>query len=114
MSADQLVNPLADGTSASAGTGTGTGSSPGVAQRWGFGSRKLVGADATKEALASVFKPAANSKPPSFWPLSRHTAWDFPWATLINKPDRAHCFARTGRVRTYKPGPLLRRERYSG
>jgi hypothetical protein len=72
MSADQLVNPLADGTSASAGTGTGTGSSPGVAQRWGFGSRKLVGDDATKEALASVFKSGGSIKPPAFLFTATH------------------------------------------
>jgi hypothetical protein len=70
MSADYLVNPLADGEKAT--IGGGTGSSREVAQRWGFGSHKLVGDTATKEALASVFKPAVNTKPPALLFTATH------------------------------------------
>jgi hypothetical protein len=68
MSADQLVNPLADG---SAQDGTSS-SGPGVAQRWGFEAEKIWGDAAVKEALAAVFKPPTGAKRPSFLFTASH------------------------------------------
>lgn len=62
LSADSLVNPLADGIPA-AGTHP---AQPGVAQQWGYGTHKLWGPDATKANLGEVFCSAAGTKPPAF------------------------------------------------
>lgn len=61
MSADLLVNPLADGPNET---------TPGVAKRWGFATRKLWGADATKSALSDVLR--AGDKPPAFLFTASH------------------------------------------
>src|SRR5262249_8401930 len=62
LSADGLVNPLADGT-------PGSGSQPaqpGVADRWGFSTRKMWGETATKAALTDTFRGRGGGKPPAF------------------------------------------------
>jgi hypothetical protein len=62
LSADLLVKPLADGIPA-AGTHP---AQPGVAERWGFATRKLWGEGATKANLSEVFRGLATTKPPAF------------------------------------------------
>jgi Peptidase family C25 len=70
MSADLLVNPLADGASNDPTT------SQGVAQQWGFRSRKIWGDSASKSALSNVFKPLAGAKSPALLFTASHgMAW---------------------------------------
>ncbi|MGA9768603.1 MAG: C25 family cysteine peptidase [Blastocatellia bacterium] len=69
MSADLLVNPLADGTAGGGGLATPT---QGVAQRWGYRARKLWGDDAKKGALAEVFNPVAQVKSPALLFTATH------------------------------------------
>jgi hypothetical protein len=61
MSADLLVNPLADGEPARGSRPP----EPGVADRWGFATRKIWGDAATKAALAGVLAPAEGARPPA-------------------------------------------------
>jgi hypothetical protein len=68
MSADLLVNPLADGEP-SQGSRPAT---PGVADRWGFRTRKIWGDNAKKQALTELLHPAAGSKPPAFLFTASH------------------------------------------
>jgi hypothetical protein len=68
LSADLLVNPLADGIPAQGNHPA----QPGVADRWGFRTRKLWGAAATKAALAEVFAPPAGTRPPAFLFTASH------------------------------------------
>lgn len=56
MSADLLVNPLADG----------------VAQRWGFRHRKVWGDAATKATLAETLAPPTDAQPPAFLFTASH------------------------------------------
>ncbi|MEJ2735089.1 MAG: hypothetical protein P8189_16245 [Anaerolineae bacterium] len=68
LSADLLVNPLADGIPA-------TGShpaQPGVADRWGYGTLKLSGNDATKANLEEVFRGKPGTKQPAFLFTASH------------------------------------------
>lgn len=68
LSADLLVNPLADGVPADGPQLP----QPGVAERWGFQTRKVWGDAATKEALAEVFAPGAGAKPPALLFTASH------------------------------------------
>ena len=63
MSADLLVNPLADGPNEN---------TPGVATRWGFATRKLWGPKATKSALTEVLRTSNGAKPPAFLFTASH------------------------------------------
>lgn len=63
LSADLLVNPLADGPNAC---------TPGVAKRWGFATRKLWGTTASKSALTEVLRPDDGAKPPAFLFTASH------------------------------------------
>jgi peptidase C25-like protein len=63
MSADLLVNPLADGPDET---------TPGVATRWGFATRKLWGASATKSALTEALRANNSAKPPAFLFTASH------------------------------------------
>jgi hypothetical protein len=62
MSADYLINPLADGYPAQ----NGNPAEPGTAQRWGYQSRKIWGDAATKAALLDVIQPVGSSRTPAF------------------------------------------------
>jgi hypothetical protein len=59
LSADRLVNPLADGVPA----GEGHLAEPAVARRWGFETLKLWGQDATKANLCEVLSGSAAGQP---------------------------------------------------
>lgn len=63
MSADLLVNPLADGPNKL---------TPGVATHWGFATRKLWGEKATKSALTKVLRTRNGAKPPAFLFTASH------------------------------------------
>lgn len=64
LSADRLVNPLADGTQ-SGGT-----ASPGVAERRGYRTRKIWGDAATKSALTQLL--VSDAPPPAFLFTATH------------------------------------------
>jgi hypothetical protein len=66
LSADQLVNPLADGTQ------VGSTPSTGVAERQGFRRRKFWGDAATKSALTDVLRSEAGERPPAFLFTATH------------------------------------------
>ena len=68
MSADYLVNPLADGTPA---TGNDP-AAPGVAQQWGYQTKKIWGSDATKANLVDAVCQPADHKPPAFLFTASH------------------------------------------
>jgi hypothetical protein len=68
MSADFLVNPLVDGTPA-AGLAP---AEPGVAEQWGYRSRKLWGAGATRAALSDAVCGDPAQKPPAFMFTASH------------------------------------------
>jgi hypothetical protein len=68
LSADLLVNPLADGIPAQGNHPA----QPAVADRWGFRTRKLWGAATTKAALAEVLAPPAGTRPPAFLFTASH------------------------------------------
>lgn len=68
LSADLLVNPLADGVPAEGSQPA----QPGIAERWGFQTRKLWAEAATKEALAETLMPAGGAKPPAFLFTATH------------------------------------------
>lgn len=61
MSADSLVNPLADGIPA----GPGQAAKPAVAAQWGYAARKIWGDAATKQALIDIVCPEDAHKPPA-------------------------------------------------
>jgi hypothetical protein len=63
LSADRLVNPLAEG---------GFNSTSGVAERRDFRHRKIWGDGATKSALAGLFAPPAGTPPPAFLFTASH------------------------------------------
>jgi hypothetical protein len=65
LSADYLVSPLAEGT-------PGTDKTQGVADKWGFRTRKLWGDAASKEALAGVFSPGTAGVKPAFLFTASH------------------------------------------
>lgn len=67
MSADHLVGPLADGIPA----GDGQPAQPGVAGMFGYPSRKLVGAQATRAGLLDIIHPA-DGRPPAFLFTASH------------------------------------------
>ena len=69
MSADLLVNPLADGAKGDYDDAT---SAPGVAKKWGFRTRKVWGDDATKEALSEILAPATDTMPPALLFTATH------------------------------------------
>lgn len=91
MSADLLVNPLADGEP-SHGTRP---AEPGVASRWKFGTRKIWGDAATKSALTQVLTPAAGAKPPAFLFTASHGV-GFPKGHPAQLSKQVRCSARTG------------------
>lgn len=62
MSADHLVTPLVDGIPA----GGGQAAKQGVAEMFGYPSRKLIGPQATRAGLLDVIRPAGGAKPPAF------------------------------------------------
>jgi hypothetical protein len=64
MSADHLVNPLAEGIPGI--------NQPGVPEQWGYPARKLLGADATKAGLLGLIRPAGGEKPPAFLFTASH------------------------------------------
>ncbi len=68
MSADKLVNPLAEG-------GEGASSPKGVAARWGFASRKIWGEAAKRNALESVFNSADGARPALLFTASHGMGW---------------------------------------
>ncbi len=68
MSADSLVNPLADGIPAA----NGQPAAPGVAQHWGYTRCKLWGDDATRQALLDVICPPAQQQPPALLFTASH------------------------------------------
>jgi hypothetical protein len=65
LSADYLVNPLADGS-------PGSDNAQGVAAKWGFQTRKLWGDAATKDALARVLNPGPAADKPAFLFTASH------------------------------------------
>ncbi|MEW6651580.1 MAG: hypothetical protein AB1453_15500, partial [Chloroflexota bacterium] len=67
MSADFLINPLVDGAPAA----DNSPPQPGVAELWGFKTRKIWGDAATKTALAQVVQPA-DQVPPAFLFTASH------------------------------------------
>ncbi len=68
LSADLLVNPLADGVPA---TGPQL-AQPGVAERWGFRMRKFWEQTATKNALVEILMPGAGTRPPALLFTASH------------------------------------------
>lgn len=68
LSADLLVNPLADGIPAQGVQPP----QPGVAERWGFRTHKVWGGDARKSALAESLVPTAGARPPAFLFTASH------------------------------------------
>ena len=68
MSADHLVNPLADGLFASEDLDKKTG----VAQRWGYNTRKIWGEKATKAAFNEIIRSKNGSAPPAFLFTASH------------------------------------------
>jgi len=68
MSADFLVNPLADGTPAIGNDPA----APGVAEQWGYQTRKVWGNQATKAAFLDVICQAEGKKPPAFMFSASH------------------------------------------
>lgn len=68
LSADLLVNPLADGVPAQGMQPA----QPGVAERWGFRARKVWGDGATKAALAQTLAPVGGQRPPAFLFTATH------------------------------------------
>jgi hypothetical protein len=73
LSAELLVKPLADGRGAQ---GAGA-AQPGVAADNGFRTRKLVGAAATKGALADVLRGGDATRPPAFLFTASHgLSWE--------------------------------------
>ena len=68
MSADYLVNPLTDGKPAA----NGQPAMPGVADQWGYSTRKIWGTDATKAALKNVIQPPGQNKLPAFLFTASH------------------------------------------
>jgi hypothetical protein len=88
LSADHLINPLADGVPATAADPA----SPAVAAPWGFRTRKIWGAAATKAALAEVFAPPAGSKPPAFLFTASHgMGWLSPNARQMKEQGALIC-----------------------
>lgn len=81
MSADSLVNPLADGKPASAGQPA----EPGVAARWGYQQRKVWGQEATRQALFDIVCPPQGTKPPAFVFTASH-GMGFPRGSVHQKP----------------------------
>jgi hypothetical protein len=69
MSADLLVNPLAEGGPTSEGGGSEAG---GIAQQRGFRTHKIWGDEATKGALLDVLTPRAGDKPPALLFTASH------------------------------------------
>ncbi len=68
LSADLLLDPLADGLPPQ----DGDPALPAVAALRGFSSRKLRADDATREALCGILAPPADSKPPAFLFTATH------------------------------------------
>lgn len=68
LSADLLVNPLADGAPAN---GLQL-AQPGVAERWGFLMRKFWGQTATKNTLVEILTSAQGARPPAFLFTASH------------------------------------------
>lgn len=68
LSADLLVNPLADGLPAE----EDHSAQPGVAERWAFRTRKIWGETATKAALIDVLAPKQGRQPPAFLFTASH------------------------------------------
>ncbi|MCP4400017.1 MAG: hypothetical protein GY801_22260 [bacterium] len=62
LSADLLVNPLADGVSAKGGQP----GQPRVAEKYGFRTHKIWGNEATKEAFTQMLTPSSDTKLPAF------------------------------------------------
>jgi hypothetical protein len=79
MSADFLVNPLADGVPKN-GIDPAV---PGVGAQWGYQTRKIWGNDATKEAFTKLVGDQAAKKSPAFLFSASH-GMGFP----INHPDQ--------------------------
>jgi hypothetical protein len=63
MSADLLVKPLADGPDPT---------TKGVADKWGYKTRKIWGAQATKSALTEVLRAGGGAKPPALLFTASH------------------------------------------
>jgi hypothetical protein len=68
LSAEHLVDPLADGVPA----GDGRPAQPGVAEGQGFQTRKIRDQAATREALSRVLAPPAGMRPPAFLFTATH------------------------------------------
>lgn len=68
LSADLLVNPLADGVPAEGSQPA----QPGVAERRGFRTHKIWGDTATKAALTETLAPVGGAKPPAFLFTASH------------------------------------------
>ncbi len=66
LSADQLVDPLAGGRPNSGMA------APGVAERWGFRTRRVCGAAASRSALGSLLVPARGALTPAFLFTATH------------------------------------------
>jgi hypothetical protein len=80
MSADYLVNPLADGKPAV----NGQAAVPGVAAQWGYTTRKIWGTEATKAELLNTICPPAGTKPPAFLFTASH-GMGFPLGNTIQE-----------------------------
>jgi hypothetical protein len=64
LSADRLVKPLSESSEEN--------ENKPLAEKYGFRTRKLFGADATKPALAAALSPPPEEKPPSFLFTASH------------------------------------------
>jgi hypothetical protein len=84
MSADLLVNPLAEGGDAASFT-------HGVAARWGFGSRKVWGDAATRNALEAVFHPSAGQPPAVVFSATHGMGWPTGHADQLSSQGALLC-----------------------
>jgi hypothetical protein len=113
LSADFLVNPLADGVLASAGEPA----VPGVAQQWGYRSRKIWGNAATKAAFLETIHPstsAGNGKAPAL--VFTASPWNGLSEGTCQPEGCPGCFVVPGlaRVWQYWTGSLFWRAGCSG
>lgn len=88
LSADVLVKPLADGIPAEGSHPA----QPGVAERWGYGARKLWGEEATKANLNDTFRGCAGTKQPAFLFSATHgMGWPRGHADQVAKQGALLC-----------------------